>query len=283
MNKEINIIDVLTDFIQFNEYLENSIFLFERTNYEGDIESAFNLIDDKVKNGFNKKIENKEKYIADYIKKKNLKQIQNLSPLEKENLFLDSLIQNVIVTISKVKKKVYFSINYLYLFKAIFDFLFQFKDLCYHRQMEMNKIFEKFEDEIRELKLFKETQINENKELKLFKEIQINENKELKLFMEKQINEIKELKLFNESQKNENAELKKEIEMLKMKIIKLEEEKNKKKTNDQINNQEKENNLLIEIKEERIKNNENLKQMEIKYQEKIKRIIQYAQNELEKE
>ena len=269
MNKEINIIDVLTDFIQFNEYLENSIFLFERTNYEGDIESAFNLIDDKVKNGFKKKIENKEKYIADYIKKKNLKQIQNLSPLEKENLFLDSLIQNVIVTISKVKKKVYFSINYLYLFKAIFDFLFQFKDLCYHRQMEMNKIFEKFEDEIRELKLFKE--------------IQINENKELKLFMEKQINEIKELKLFNESQKNENAELKKEIEILKMKIIKLEEEKNKKKTYDQINNEEKENNLLIEIKEERIKNNENLKQMEIKYQEKIKRIIQYAQNELEKE
>ena len=55
MNKEINIIDVLTDFIQFNEYLENSIFLFERTNYEGDIESAFNLIDDKVKNGFKKK------------------------------------------------------------------------------------------------------------------------------------------------------------------------------------------------------------------------------------
>ena len=99
----------------------------------------------------------------------------------------------------------------------------------------------------------------------------------------KQINEIKELKLFNESQKNENAELKKEIEILKMKIIKLEEEKNKKKTNDQINNEEKENNLLIEIKEERIKNNENLKQMEIKYQEKIKRIIQYAQNELEKE
>ncbi len=269
MNKEINIIDILTDFIQFNDYLENSIFLFERTNLQGDIESAFNFIDNKIKNSFKKKIENKEKYIFDYINKKNLKKIQNLPPLEKENLILDALIQNLIETISKVQKKIYFSINHLYLFKTIFDFFFHFKDLYYHRQIQMNKIIEKFEDEIRELKLFKE--------------IQINENKELKLFMEKQINEIKELKLFNESQKNENAELKKEIEMLKMKIIKLEEENNKSKTNEQIDNKETISNLLNEIKEEKRKNNENLKQMEIKYQEKIKRIIQSAQNELEKE
>ena len=52
----------------------------------------------------------------------------------------------------------------------------------------MNKIIEKFEDEIRELKLFKEMQLNENKELKF---------------------EIKELKVNNETQINENAELKK--------------------------------------------------------------------------
>ncbi len=262
MNKEINIIDILTDFIQFNDYLENSIFLFERTNLQGDIESAFNFIDNKIKNSFKKKIENKEKYIFDYINKKNLKKIQNLPPLEKENLILDALIQNLIETISKVQKKIYFSINHLYLFKTIFDFFFHFKDLYYHRQIQMNKIIEKFEDEIRELKLFKEMQLNENKELKF---------------------EIKELKVNNETQINENAELKKEIEILKMKIIKLEEENNKSKTNEQIDNKETISNLLNEIKEEKRKNNENLKQMEIKYQEKIKRIIQSAQNELEKE
>ena len=262
MNKEINIIDILTDFIQFNDYLENSIFLFERTNLQGDIESAFNFIDNKIKNSFKKKIENKEKYIFDYINKKNLKKIQNLPPLEKENLILDALIQNLIETISKVQKKIYFSINHLYLFKTIFDFFFFFKDLYYHRQIQMNKIIEKFEDEIRELKLFKEMQLNENKELKF---------------------EIKELKVNNETQINENAELKKEIEILKMKIIKLEEENNKSKTNEQIDNKETISNLLNEIKEEKRKNNENLKQMEIKYQEKIKRIIQSAQNELEKE
>ena len=262
MNKEINIIDILTDFIQFNDYLENSIFLFERTNLQGDIESAFNFIDNKIKNSFKKKIENKEKYIFDYINKKNLKKIQNLPPLEKENLILDALIQNLIETISKVQKKIYFSINHLYLFKTIFDFFFHFKDLYYHRQIQMNKIIEKFEDEIRELKLFKEMQLNENKELKF---------------------EIKELIVNNETQINENAELKKEIEILKMKIIKLEEENNKSKTNEQIDNKETISNLLNEIKEEKRKNNENLKQMEIKYQEKIKRIIQSAQNELEKE
>ena len=262
MNKEINIIDILTDFIQFNDYLENSIFLFERTNLQGDIESAFNFIDNKIKNSFKKKIENKEKYIFDYINKKNLKKIQNLPPLEKENLILDALIQNLIETISKVQKKIYFSINHLYLFKTIFDFFFHFKDHYYHRQIQMNKIIEKFEDEIRELKLFKEMQLNENKELKF---------------------EIKELKVNNETQINENAELKKEIEILKMKIIKLEEENNKSKTNEQIDNKETISNLLNEIKEEKRKNNENLKQMEIKYQEKIKRIIQSAQNELEKE
>ena len=262
MNKEINIIDILTDFIQFNDYLENSIFLFERTNLQGDIESAFNFIDNKIKNSFKKKIENKEKYIFDYINKKNLKKIQNLPPLEKENLILDALIQNLIETISKVQKKIYFSINHLYLFKTIFDFFFHFKDLYYHRQIQMNKIIEKFEEEMRELKIFKEMQLKENKELKF---------------------EIKELKANNETQLNENAELKKEIEILKMKIIKLEEENNKSKTNEQIDNKETISNLLNEIKEEKRKNNENLKQMEIKYQEKIKRIIQSAQNELEKE